>query len=109
MKTLVSIATFFATAWGLLAINSVASETPATGQTLTGEKAIAALKANHRHDSLQSAFEAARYQVDPAAAGAHAADNPAQGFRAHFTATGPTVIPAGGFAVKRAAADSSCA
>ena len=56
--------------------------------TLTGEKAVAALKQEGVYDSLNAAVGAARYQVTPVEEGAEAtyqAYNPANELRTDFT------------------------
>gem|GEM_PF-664858 len=67
---------------------------PGPGQAVGGENAVAQLQAEGRYTSLMEALSAARYGVLPLPAEeGYLAPNPANGFRAQFTAAGVEVSP----------------
>src|SRR5262249_37188117 len=62
---------------------------PSAGRpSLRGAEAVAQLKQAGSYDALAAAVEASRYGVAPLPGGAYRADNPAQQYRAEFTAGG---------------------
>lgn len=92
---IVSIVAMANAAFFPIVLNAAVIPDTATGESFSGEKAVAALKARGHFGSLRSAYSTARYQVGPPVDGARVAENPAQGLLTRFSAAGPSVSSGG--------------